>query len=285
MKQKLLLVAALFFGVLAFILTYYQIKIERDKALGAAQKVTLVKMKVTKVEDDKIGVNDLEAVETKRFIIDAKRNPEVEWKDRNDIIGKSLDVTVEKGEVLKWYQIKTEKSGRGEGLAAIISKPRDGKYCRAISISVDTTSSVTNLVKPGHYVDIIGTFRFPEMKGDKSLDTLTLTILQCVHVLATGTQMANSSGSDAKGATRSYSTVTLEVTPKEAEMLIFASQKGRLTLTLRNYEDSAIIKDLQSINFKYLEDHVSDYMKEREDLIFGTGASSKGTSSTKGKTK
>jgi pilus assembly protein CpaB len=273
MKQKLLLVAALFFGVLAFILTYYQIKIERDKALGAAQKVTLIKMKVAKVESDKIGINDLEAVETKRFIVNAKRNPEVEWKDRNDIIGKQLDVTVEKGEILKWYQIKTEKSGRGEGLAAIISKPREGRYYRAVSIAVDTTSSVTNLVKPGHYVDIVGTFRFPEMKADKSLDTLTLTILQCVHVLATGTQMANSMGPDAKGATRSYSTVTLEVTPKEAEMLIFASQKGRLTLTLRNYEDSTIIKELQSINFKYLEDHIKDYTREREELLFGTGSS------------
>lgn len=273
MKQKLLLVTALFFGVLAFILTYYQIKLERDKALGAAQKVTLIKMKVTKVEDDKININDLEAVETKRFIVDSKRNPEVEWKDRNDIVGKPLDVTVEKGEVLKWYQIKTEKSGRGEGLASLISKPKDNRYFRAVSIAVDTTSSVTNLVKPGHNVDIIGTFRFPEMKGDKSLDTLTLTILQNVHVLATGTQMANTPGPDAKGATRSYSTVTLEVSPKEAEMLIFASQKGRLTLTLRNYEDSTIIKDLQSINFKFLEDHLSDYTKEREEMLFGKGSS------------
>jgi pilus assembly protein CpaB len=275
MKQKLLLVAALFFGVLAFILTYYQIKIERDKALGAAQKVTLIKMKVAKVEDDKININDIEAVETKRFIIDSKRNPEIEWKDRNDIIGKPVDVTVEKGEVLKWYQIKTDKPGRGEGLAAIIQKPKEGRYYRAVSIAVDTTSSVTNLVKPGHYVDIIGTFRFPEMKGDKSLDTLTLTILQCVHVLATGTQTANSTGPEAKGAARSYSTVTLELTPKEAEMLIFASQKGRLTLTLRNYEDSTIIKDLQSLNFKYLEDHIKDYTKEREELLFGGSSSSK----------
>jgi pilus assembly protein CpaB len=282
MKQKLLLVAALFFGVLAFILTYYQIKIERDKALGAARSVTLIKMKVTKVEDDKIGVNDLEAVETKRFIVDTKRNPEIEWKDRNDIIGKPLDVTVEKGEVLKWYQIKTEKAGRGEGLASIISKPKDDKYFRAVSIAVDTTSSVTNLVKPGHSVDIIGTFRFPEMKGDKSLDTLTLTILQNVHVLATGTQIANSSSSDAKGASRSYSTVTFEVTPKEAEMLIFASQKGKLTLTLRNYEDSTIIKDMQSINFKYLEEHLPDYTREREELLFGTSPKVKG-STGKGK--
>jgi len=269
MKQKLLLVAALFFGVLAFILTYYQIKIERDKALGAAQKVVLVKMKVTKVEDDKISINDLEEFETKRFIVDAKRNPEVEWKDRNDIVGKPLDVTVEKGEVLKWYQIKTEKSGRGEGLASIITKPDGHYYYRAVSIAVDSTSSVTNLVKPNHRVDIIGTFHFPEMKSDKSLDTLTLTILQNVLVLATGTQIANSPGPDTKGAPRSYSTVTLQVTPKEAEMLVFATQKGRLTLTLRSYEDSTITKDLQSLNFRYLEDHVGDYTKEREDMQSG----------------
>jgi pilus assembly protein CpaB len=76
--------------------------------------------------------------------------------------------------------------------------------------------------------------------------------------------------------------VTFEVTPKEAEMLIFASQKGKLTLTLRNYEDSTIIKDMQSINFKYLEEHLPDYTREREELLFGTSSKVKG-STGKGK--
>lgn len=276
MKQKLLLVAALFFGFLAFILTYYQIKLEREKALGAATTVKLIKMKVAKAEGENIELSDLEEYETKRFKMDAMRNPEIEYKDRQDIVGKKADSTVIKGEILKWYQIRTEKSGKSEGLAGIIAKPKDGVPVRAISIPVDTVSSVTNLVRPGHHVDIIGTFRFPEMKGDKSLDTITMTILQNVLVLATGTQTANAVGPDAKGAVRNYSTVTFELYPKEVEMLIFASQKGKLTLSLRNYEDSIFVKDSQSVNFKFLEENLQKYSDEREKRIFGGSSFSKG---------
>ncbi|MFZ2658067.1 MAG: Flp pilus assembly protein CpaB [Victivallales bacterium] len=277
MKQKLLLVAALFFGVLAFILTYYQIKLEREKALGAATTVKLIKIKVAKAEGDPIALSDLEEYETKRFKMDAQRNPEIEYKDRMDIVNKKADSSILKGEILKWYQIQTEKSSKSEGLAGIISKPKDGMATRAISIPVDTVSSVTNLVRPNHHVDIIGTFRFPEMKGDKSLDTITMTILQDVLVLATGTQTANSFGPESKGAIRSYSTVTLELYPKEVEMLIFASQKGRLTLSLRNYEDSIFVRDHQSVNFKFLEENIQKYSDEREKRIFGGSSFSRGS--------
>ncbi|OGV60933.1 MAG: Flp pilus assembly protein CpaB [Lentisphaerae bacterium GWF2_50_93] len=281
MKQKLLLVAALFFGVLAFILTYYQIKLEREKALGAAMTVKLIKLKVAKAAEEPIQLSDLEEYETKRFKMDAQRNPEIEYKDRMDIVNKLADTSIIKGDILKWYQIRTEKSLKSEGLAGIISKPKDGVPTRAISIPVDTVSSVTNLVRPNHRVDIIGTFRFPEMKGDKSLDTITMTILQNVLVLATGTQTANSVGPESKNLVKSYSTVTLELYPKEVEMLIFASQKGRLTLSLRNYEDSIFIKDSQSVNFKFLEENIQKYSDDREKRIFGGSTYSTGKGSRK----
>ena len=35
-------------------------------------------------------------------------------------------------------------------------------------------------------VDVLGTFRFPDLRGDNSLDTVTITILQNVKVLAVG---------------------------------------------------------------------------------------------------
>ncbi|HBC85406.1 MAG TPA: Flp pilus assembly protein CpaB [Lentisphaeria bacterium] len=279
MKQKLLLVAALFFGVLAFILTYYQIKIEREKALGAATTVKLIKLKATKAEDEQLNLNDFEEFETKRFNMGTSKNPEIEWKDRFDIVNKKTDSTIVKGDILKWYQIRTEKSAKGEGLAGIIADPRrNGAPMRAVSVPVDTTSSVTNLVKPGHHVDIVGTFRFPEMKGDKSLDTITMTILQNVLVLATGQQTANSVGPESKTAARSYSTVTLELFPKEVEMIIFASQKGRLTLSLRNYEDSIFVKDYQSVNFKFLEENIQKYSEDRERRLFGSSSSIKSKS-------
>ena len=139
---------------------------------------------------------------------------------------------------------------------------------RAISISVDATSSVTGLVQPNNYVDLIGTFRFPDTRGGSSLDTITLTILQRVRVIATGTDMgylASSSGQNY--AARSYSTVTLELTPKEVEMIIFASQKGRLTMSLRNYEESAITQKLQSVNWNFLQKNIMNYNAEREKMM------------------
>ena len=128
---------------------------------------------------------------------------------------------------------------------------------------------VTGLVQPNNYVDLIGTFRFPDTRGDSSLDTITLTILQRVRVIATGTDMGYlaSSSSAQNYAARSYSTVTLELTPKEVEMIIFASQKGRLTMSLRNYEESAITQKLQSVNWNFLQKNIMNYNAEREKMM------------------
>ena len=52
--------------------------------------------------------------------------------------------------------------------------------------------------------------------------------------------------------------------PSEAEMIIFASQKGYIQMSLRNHEDSVVTKDLQSVNWKYLEDNLNKYNQERE---------------------
>ena len=95
------------------------------------------------------------------------------------------------------------------------------------------------------------------------MDTITLTILQRVRVIATGNDYGLQSGN--AQARRSYGTVTLELSPKEVEMIIFATQKGRIQMSLRNYEDSAVTHDLQSINWKYLQQNVKKYMRERED--------------------
>ena len=67
-----------------------------------------------------------------------------------------------------------------------------------------------------------------------------------------------------QGAIRSYSTVTLELLPAEAEMIVFASQKGYIQMSLRNHEDSVVTKDLQSVNWKYLQKNLQQYSRERE---------------------
>jgi len=260
MRQKLLLLAAVFFGVLAFVLTYQQIQIERGKILGAAEDVVFISVKRDMVEGEKLKEADLMQHRLKRLKGTTVR--EIPWLQARMIIGRELAANVKRGQDLQWNDLKLASKG-ADGLTGIIPMGM-----RAISISVDATSSVTGLVLPGNHVDVIGTFRFPEMKGDKSLDTLTLTILQNVAVLATGTDYGkNTMLSQSQQRRGGYSNVTLALTPKEVEMIIFASQKGRLTLSLRNYEETKIEAQLQSVNFKYLEDNISKYNAEREKTL------------------
>jgi pilus assembly protein CpaB len=253
MKQKILLVIAVFFGILAFILTHQQIKNEKNKILGMARDVDLIQMVKPLAEGDTITISDIKRVRTKRFNSNSIR--EVRWSQRESILQRQVDVPIDAGSFLRWEDMKAAGYRSANELAGDI--PR-GK--RAVSISVDNVSSVTNMIKPGNRVDIIGTFRFPEMRGDQAFDTLTLTILQNVEVLAIGNAFKKSDAA----RIRSYSSVTLALTPKESEMVIFASQKGRLQLILRNFQESSITDDTQSINFKYFEEHIKDYIEARK---------------------
>ncbi len=263
MRQKLLLLAAVIFGILAFVFTYHQIAAEKRRIMGSAQDVALIKIKKPMTEGDKISSDNIELFQTKRF--ETGVTSEISWKNKDDIIGKELMFPKQPGTILTWNDLKVPyEVSRKSGLAG---KVRKGQ--RAISIAVDATSSVTGLIRPDNNVDIIGTFRFPDMKGDSALDTITMTILQNVKILATGTDLNPPndllSAQKAQAATKGYSTVTLALYPKEVEMIVFASQKGRLTLSLRAYEETGFEENIQSVNFNYLQSKIDSYMKERRD--------------------
>ena len=135
---------------------------------------------------------------------------------------------------------------------------------RAVSIPVDITSSVNNLIQPQDNVDVIGTFRFPDLKGDSALDTVTMTILQNVKVLAVGSRYSGYQADPTGEQRNSYGTVTLMLLPHEVEMVIFASQKGRLSLSLRNYSETEIIGETPSVDFRKLEKELPKYNRIRE---------------------
>ncbi len=258
MKQKILLVIAVLFGVLAFILTYKQIEAEKLKAHGGMSIVNILKLKDDKPAGIPLIEDDLEVVKEK--IATRTLSGYVTGNKKYLVIDQKLMIPVQKGEALKWKDLETAGiAGRAKGITKLINPG-----FRAVSISVDNISSVTNLVKPGDRVDLLGTFRFPEKKGDASLDTVTLTILQYVKILATGTDYGDRSSVSTKRK-RSFNSVTLELTPKEAEMIVFASQKGRLTLTLRGPAESAVEENLQRVDFNVLENKLKEYNIERAE--------------------
>jgi pilus assembly protein CpaB len=114
--------------------------------------------------------------------------------------------------------------GSAAGLSAVIPEGM-----RAMTVKVDEVIGVAGFVAPGTYVDVVATIMRTGVDGDSA----SRIILQNVKVLASGKQIE--SGKD--GGPVEVKTVTLQVTPEQAEALALASTAGRLQLVMRNTVD------------------------------------------------
>ncbi len=99
---------------------------------------------------------------------------------------------------------------------------------RAIAIPVATGGASTGLLFPGDRVDVILTQNF---KGESAVITrrsVSETVVENLRVLAIDTP-------DAKAPSGGFGrTVTLQVTPQQAEKINVATELGKLSLTLRS---------------------------------------------------
>ncbi|WP_420348397.1 Flp pilus assembly protein CpaB [Pelagibius sp.] len=101
---------------------------------------------------------------------------------------------------------------------------------RAMAIRVNATSGVSGLVFPGDRIDIILTHTVKVATGEKIMERrASETVLRNVRVLAID-QLVDDSGSEPKYAKN----FTLEVTPKQTEMLSVVRELGALSISLRS---------------------------------------------------
>ena len=117
--------------------------------------------------------------------------------------------------------------GAAGGLGAVITDKH-----RAVSVKVDNVIGVAGFVVPGSRVDVMATIR----RVDRSPSLpYSKVILQDVRVLAVDQKLEEVKS----GEPELVNVVTLEVSPKQAEHLIYAAHEGRLQLALRGPGDDA----------------------------------------------
>lgn len=122
------------------------------------------------------------------------------------------------------------------GFLAAVLKPGD----RAVSVKVTATSGIAGLVFPGDRVDIILTQTLERRNRDAMTQRhASLTVLHDIRVLAIDQNLSGqaASGKDAKSGragTEGSHTATLEVTPKQGEIVAVAAEMGNLSLELRS---------------------------------------------------
>lgn len=115
---------------------------------------------------------------------------------------------------------------------------------RAFTLEVNTGAAVAGLIKPGDTVDVILTQK-KVISGSREPLFSTETVAQHIHVIAVDNDILYLKGADpkAKAAPRSsVKFVTLEVTPKQAEMLAMVKAMGTLSLSLAVPHDDYPVK-------------------------------------------
>lgn len=104
---------------------------------------------------------------------------------------------------------------------------------RAITIEVDEFSGLAGLIRPGSIVDVMSTLR--DRGADE--DTLTRTIVQTVKVTAVGQRVSTIEEKDDDEKKSLARSVTLLVTPEQAERIELAAVTSRPRLVLRSPTD------------------------------------------------
>jgi pilus assembly protein CpaB len=123
---------------------------------------------------------------------------------------------------------KLVKAGQGGVLAAIL--PRG---MRAISTKIEAKSAAGSLILPNDHVDVILIRHLRGRNGQE--ENVVDTLFRNVRVIAIGQQIETKEGK--KAADSSASTATLELTPRQAEMMALANSLGDITLSLRSVAD------------------------------------------------
>ena len=117
---------------------------------------------------------------------------------------------------------------------------------RAVSLAVSDVTGVSSLVAANNYVDVLATVKLGSGLGASNQRVFVTTLFQNVMVLAVGSDLGevrtkspeeNAMAALAQQERQRFSTVTLALTPQQAQDLVLTQDIGDITLALRSFRD------------------------------------------------
>jgi pilus assembly protein CpaB len=164
----------------------------------------------------------------------ASREVPADWAHSNAITpqqferveNQKLAYPAARGEMILWSMLEGQ---RAPSFSARLPAGR-----RAITVPVDEVNSISGMLQPGDRIDIMVSAR-------KDNRAYMFPLLQNVVVLATGSQAVaagDTSGKDGSSK-RTYTTITLDASPQDAQRVLAAREIGKLAALLRSPGDAA----------------------------------------------
>ncbi|MBM4274757.1 MAG: Flp pilus assembly protein CpaB [Deltaproteobacteria bacterium] len=196
-------------------------------ATFAVQRYVAAKTQVPVVPTGQVAVaaeavapgNSLTAGMVKEVIFPKNLVPANAASSFKEVEDRVVATRMEKGEPI--ILTKLAPKGTAAGLSGLLGEDK-----RALTVRVDDVTGVAGFIHPGDRVDVLADFKVP-----KTDDFFSKTILQNVTVLSIG-----QTWEEQKGERKPVlvNTVTLELTPEQAEILNLVAYEGKIRLALRN---------------------------------------------------
>ncbi|MGN0334308.1 MAG: Flp pilus assembly protein CpaB [Lachnospiraceae bacterium] len=137
-------------------------------------------------------------------------------RNKELLIGKMALVELKAGEQIFDSRLIAVGERNAASLSMMIEEDK-----RAITIAVDSVAGLSNMIRPGDMVDVLCHIT------DADENAVTNTLVENIPVLAVDNVVSTQGKSDG------YSTITLMVTPEEANKIDWCGNQGFLRLILR----------------------------------------------------
>jgi pilus assembly protein CpaB len=232
MKGKPAILIAILFGILGFVFVHLYLRSREAQLLQIADERTVV----VAVSDILPGtaIEENMVVETE---VPLKFVQPSAFTSAREVVGQIAAIPIQKDSQV----LGTAMTSVGRSLATKI--PRG---MRAVSLAVSDVTGVASLVAANNYVDVLATVKLGSGLGSSNQRTFVTTLFQNVMVLAVGSDLGevrnttpeeNAMEALARQEQRRFSTVTLALSPQQAQDLVLVQDIGDITLALRSFRD------------------------------------------------
>jgi pilus assembly protein CpaB len=225
-KPRAVVVVALLAVVIAIVasVSLYNYLKTKEAEVREAKERAIATQKVL-VADSEIAIGSA---------LEARKLKLADWPKENVPVGAIASIEEAEGRIalqtLMPGDVVTEAKLRPPGGPAGIMTYKIPEGHRAITVAVDQVSGVAGFITPGSMVDVVVTTTPPGKKNP-----ISRIVFQNVPVLATGQIVEQREGEPVL-----VPTVTLDVSPDDAEKMTLASSEGKLRLLLRRAGDTEV---------------------------------------------
>lgn len=221
-KAWLPLVIALVLGLAAAVLVKRQMQHRGDSPAAQSKLVA-----VAVAKRDVPSAHELTAEDLGTTNLPPEALPSQYFKTPGELVGRVTTSALVKGQL--FGETLLAVPGSGSGAQALLPEGR-----RALTLQINEFSGVAGMLTPGAHVDVVSVVRDGQQ-------VVARTIVQNLKVLAVGRQLVNGAAPNNGEPAPPANSVTLIVTPEEAQSIQLAASSGQPWLALRGSNDTALV--------------------------------------------